>query len=83
VSGGAVVRGGTWTKIPLTVHGSRHLLFRPNKTDIQIGCHVHMPGWWLENHIEIGKQEGYTDAEITEYRLYIDLFIAIINMEEK
>lgn len=30
--------------------------------------------WWAENYKDIGKKEGYTEAEIAEYGHYIELF---------
>ena len=33
--------------------------------------------WWLENYIELGKENKYTEKQIKEYKKYIDLIIEL------
>ena len=41
---------------------------------IQIGCECHTFEEWLSNGVEIGKANGFNDAEIAEYTAYVELF---------
>lgn len=33
--------------------------------------------WWLENYIELGKENKYTEKQIKEYKKYIDFIIEL------
>ena len=74
VSGNARVSGDAWEKSPLYIVGTKHTLTNAKKGHIQIGCHLKPIQWWAENYKDVGKMEGYTEAEIEEYGAYIDLF---------
>jgi hypothetical protein len=50
----------------------------PDGVNLRIGCKEHEPSHWLANCEEIGKSAGYSDLEIDEYRLYIQLAATII-----
>lgn len=44
---------------------------------IQIGCKCATFDWWQKEGEAFGKENGFTDAEIEEYRHYVDLFVKI------
>ena len=73
ISGG-VIYGGKWSTTPLFLTGSCHSLTNCKPGYIQIGCHCKTIDWWVKNYRDIGKKEGYTDEQIAEYGLYIELF---------
>ena len=51
---------------------------------ISIGCKRHTYQEWLDNGEQIGKANGYTDAEIADYMDWIKLAIrALERMERK
>ena len=74
VYGDARVYGDAWVLSPLHILGTRHSLTHCKRGYIQIGCHCHRISTWQKRYAEIGEKEGYTDAQIEEYGLYIDLF---------
>ena len=41
---------------------------------INIGCESHSPTHWLKHYKEIGKKNGYTEAQIYEYGCLLSLF---------
>jgi hypothetical protein len=59
---------------PLNICGTRHAVFVPKFGELQIGCICRPLAWWQENRVRAGEENGYTPAEIEEYRLYIDLY---------
>ena len=79
VSDGVFVHGGTiWggeiEENVLVIMGSRYTLTAPSKPGhICIGCEVHTVKHWLKNYKEIGKDNSFTDNQITEYHDYINL----------
>lgn len=77
VSGDAQVFGDAWDKSPLFIVGSKHSLTNSKKGHIQIGCHCHTYEYWKINAALIGATEGYSEVEIKEYLVYIDLFSRI------
>lgn len=68
VYGDAWVSGDAWVLSVLYIQGSKHPLTTSSYSEITIGCHSHTIKHWLENYKKIGKQSGYTDQEIEEYR---------------
>jgi hypothetical protein len=40
---------------------------------IKIGCEVHNVDEWVNQYCEIGKANGYSPDEISEYKAYIEL----------
>jgi hypothetical protein len=74
VSGTARVSGGKWEKSPLYIQGTRHALTNSKPGFLSIGCHEHEFKYWKTHYKMIGKSEGYTPTQITEYGIYIDLF---------
>jgi hypothetical protein len=80
---GGVIRCGDWSKAPLQIQGSRHFVNVCNKFVLRIGCNEFTFEHWKENFKTIGKENGYTAEEITEYGLYINLVIKIYGLKEK
>ena len=72
---GGVFRGG-W--LPLQIQGSSLFVNIPNGINIKIGCQEHGVDYWLKNYERIGKIKGYSDEQIAEYKLYIDLAATLI-----
>jgi hypothetical protein len=75
VSGNAWVFGNAWETSPLYIQGSRHSMTNCAYGYIAIGCHVHTFAEWKKEYKDIGKQAGYTPAQIKEYAAYIALVI--------
>ena len=79
------VRLGDWVTLgndglsfafsPLQIQGSRHLLYVAGPSVIGIGCERHSAEWWLENYESEGRENGYTDAQIAEYKHWLDAAI--------
>jgi len=83
VSGNAWVSGDAWEKSPLFIVGSRHSLTNAKHGHIQIGCLCNTFKWWAGHYKAVGKQQGYTPAEIKEYGAYIALFSKVGQKEVK
>lgn len=64
--------------LPLQIQGSKHFVNIPDGKKIKIGCHEKTPEQWANEYGEIGKEERYTDAEISEYKRYIDIATTMI-----
>ena len=68
--------------LPLQIQGSKHFVNIPDGVSIAIGCRTHVVDYWLQHFEDIGKIEGYTTAQISEYKMYIDLAAKIIAKEK-
>ena len=68
--------------LPLQIRGSKHFVNIPDGVNIKIGCKIHPVDYWLQNFERIGKIQDYTTAQISEYKLYIDLAAKIIAKEK-
>jgi len=67
---------------PLQIQGSQHLLFSLiQKHRIKIGCYDFTFSEWKKKYKKIGKENGYSDKQIEEYRLYIDLAIQLSKLK--
>jgi UDP-3-O-[3-hydroxymyristoyl] glucosamine N-acyltransferase len=55
----------------LYIVGSKHVVTYTGNNTLSIGCHNYTIDKWLEKFEIVGKKEGYTDAEISEYKEYI------------
>jgi hypothetical protein len=55
------------------ISGSRHLVSLCGPHEIKIGCHIHTIKSWIAHYKSIGNANGYSDAEIIEYKRYIDI----------
>lgn len=53
------------------INGSKHTITYTGNGTISIGCHNYTIGFWKDNYIQIGKNEGYSTKEIEEYYQYI------------
>ena len=65
--------GAVWNINPLYIVGTKHILCIPSQGIIKIGCIEHPVAWWEEHFRSVGRAEGYSKAEINEYRNYIAL----------
>ena len=77
VYGNAWVSGDAWVSSPLYIQGTRHALTNSRYGHIAIGCHEHTFQYWQENYQTIGIANGYTQAEIEQYGLFIQIFAKI------
>jgi len=75
VHGDAQVSGDAWEKSPLYIQGTKHAVTNCAFGKISIGCHIHTFIEWIENYKRIGKDNGYTDEEIKEYKAIINFVI--------
>ena len=53
------------------INGSQHKIQYLAGDYIQIGCEIHTTQHWRDHYRKIGKQHGYTEEQIQEYREYI------------
>jgi carbonic anhydrase/acetyltransferase-like protein (isoleucine patch superfamily) len=94
VSGNARVFGNAWVSgnarvligshevkdiCILQIQGSAHPVCSPDGAVIKIGCQERTPQDWQENFESVGKSNGYTEAQIVEYKRYIDLFSVVLS----
>jgi len=77
VYGKAALIGGNWTKTPIAVFASKAEVYHCDTNQIRIGCRVLTFNQWLKRYKEIGKENGYTDEQIKEYKLIIDFIINV------
>ena len=77
VHGNAEVSGDDWEKSTLQIQGTFNFLNVYKKGFLKIGCKEFSLEFWKENFEKIGKENGYTDEQIIEYGLYIDLAIKL------
>ena len=80
ISGG-YISGGDWGKSPLQIQGTKHFVNECKKGYLKIGCKEFTFEYWKENFERIGKANNYTDLEIKEYSLYIDLAISLSTLK--
>lgn len=68
------INGGEWNKVPLTIVGSKHIINISSPGIVRVGCYHKPIGEWLNEYEGIGKVEGYSEAEIAEYKSHLDYF---------
>ena len=73
VSGDAQVSGNAWVYSPMQIQGTRHFVTTCDHSNIRIGCHKHTPEYWKKHFKTIGKANGYTNEQIEEYGIIIDM----------
>lgn len=64
---------GCKVKHTLCIHASRHTITYWGCDAIQIGCKQYTISKWLSNYEKIGRSINYSDKEIEEYWMYIDM----------
>jgi len=82
ISGNASIHGrskvsGTFNTTPLQIQGTRHFFNVSEKNQICIGCNKFSIDDWLKNYKTLGMSALYSNSEIKEYKLYIDLAKAL------
>ena len=55
----------------LVLRGSRHQLIA-TRNAISIGCMREPLEWWREHYKAVGRAEGYTDEQVSEYARHIE-----------
>jgi len=78
ISGEATILGrskisGTFETSPLQIQGTQNFFNISKENEITIGCRVRSIDSWLEDYESIGREAGYTESQIKEYKVYIDL----------
>ena len=73
----ANVVNGVWRRSPLQIGGTLHWVSESAPGVLRIGCSEHTVSEWLEQGESIGREHNYTDEQIAEYRLYVELFAAL------
>ena len=73
VYGDARICGDAWILSPLQIQGTWHFVNMATKDILKIGCYELLISDWLKKYKAIGKEAGYTPAQIKEYYLYIKL----------
>ena len=59
------------------IHASRHAIVVIGD-DVRIGCHRKPLAEWLETFEAVGRQNGYTEAEIAEYGGWLRQIAAVL-----
>ncbi len=77
VSGNARVSGDAWEKSPLYIQGTKAAITNCKHGHIAIGCQAHTFEKWRKDYKKIGKEYGYSDAQIKEYGAIIALICKI------
>jgi len=78
---GADLRGAEGITLPvITITGSIHSVFYMDGKII-IGCVEKTVAEWILDHEKTGKENNYTDAQIKEYKKYID-WIAMLEKDK-
>ncbi len=49
---------------------------------IQIGCERHTADWWVSHYAEVGAEESYTDAQISEYGWLIGMSVQWLELKQ-
>ena len=70
---GCKLGNGCKVKHTLCIHASRHTITYWGCDAIQIGCKQYTIFEWLSHYEKIGRSENYSEKEIAEYWMYIDL----------
>jgi hypothetical protein len=68
----ADLRGAIGAPYTIFICGSRHDVWTDGDI-IKIGCEVYNVDEWVNQYCEIGRANGYSPDEISEYKAYIDL----------
>ena len=72
-SNATVGDGATFERSPLLIQGTRHAAYHVGPGVMGIGCIVQPIAEWRERCEAIGRAHWYSDAEIAEYREYIEM----------
>jgi hypothetical protein len=54
----------------LVIQGSRNQIVAINN-QVRIGCYYHKLDYWLRHYKEIGRDAGYSNPQIKEYKLHL------------
>lgn len=57
----------------LFIRGTRGEVICTGREYLTVGCLTYSVDEWLLRYQEIGEEEGYSEEEIAEYKLYIEL----------
>ena len=77
VFGNARVYGDAFNYSPLQIQGKKNFVTECRKGFLKIGCIEFSLEEWKQRFKEIGNKNGYSESEIKEYELYINLAIEL------
>jgi len=77
VGGKTALIGGNWSENPISIIGSNDFICQCDTDKIRIGCITLTFDEWLEEYESIGKEHGYPDKQIKEYKMIIKLIIKL------
>jgi hypothetical protein len=77
VYGNARVSGNAWAVSPLYIQGTRHAITNSAYGFLNVGCIKLSFSEWKKQYKAIGKQQGYTPAQIKEYGALIKFAMKI------
>jgi hypothetical protein len=77
VYGDALVSGNAWAVSPLYIQGTRHAITNSAYGFLNVGCIKLSFSEWKKQYKAIGKQQGYTPAQIKEYGALIKFAMKI------
>ena len=83
VLNGSRVDGSSWIKSPLRIYGTRHIVGHYSIGHLAIGCVIHTFSEWESDYEQIGRENGYTDLEISEYALHIQYAVKMARRFEE
>jgi uncharacterized protein YjbI with pentapeptide repeats len=72
--------GGTYL---FSIAGTRRYVLAARNGNIKIGCQVHTAIKWRKKGLGLAKENGYSDAQIAEYRQYVNVAAAWIRASKK
>jgi len=73
VSGNAWVFGDAWETSPFYIQGTKHAVTNSAYGKLTIGCITLTFAEWKKQAKKLGKENGYTAAQVKEYGLIIEL----------
>jgi hypothetical protein len=83
VSGNAWVYGDAWEQSPLQIQGSMHFFNECKKGFLKIGCIESSFEEWKLNFAKKGEENRYSEVQIKEYELYINLAIELSKLNNQ
>lgn len=81
IYGNAQIYGDAFENSPLQIQGTMNFITECKKGYLQIGCICKSLKEWKLQFKAIGKENGYSQKQIKEYGLYIELAIRLSKLK--
>ena len=78
---GADLRGADLRAHGIYIYTLDRDLIIAHASQIQIGCEKHSIDHWLEHYKEIGKKNGYTEKQVNNYCIILNMLTSLNNCE--